>query len=133
MGFEVEFIPSTAYAVPHKADAKDRWTIIARRAENIAIDDSHSAPTEAEAAAEVAESRIRQAEDRAKAIEAEHAAALDRIATLHASASWRLTEQNNMLQTKALRAAGCKRLFEEIVSGGRWDRPELHRLLDHMR
>ena len=42
-------------------------------------------------------------------------------------------EQNNALQTKALRAAGCKRLFEEAASGGRWDRPKLHRLLDHMR
>jgi DNA invertase Pin-like site-specific DNA recombinase len=42
-------------------------------------------------------------------------------------------EQNNILQTKALKAAGCKRLFEEAASGGRWDRPELHRLLDHLR
>jgi DNA invertase Pin-like site-specific DNA recombinase len=42
-------------------------------------------------------------------------------------------EQNNVLQTKALRAAGCKRLFEETASGGRWDRPELHRLLDQLR
>ena len=37
------------------------------------------------------------------------------------------------LQTKALRAAGCRRLFEETASGVRWDRPELHRLLDHLR
>jgi DNA invertase Pin-like site-specific DNA recombinase len=42
-------------------------------------------------------------------------------------------EQNNALQTKALRAAGCRRLFEETASGGRWDRPELHRLLDQLR
>jgi hypothetical protein len=42
-------------------------------------------------------------------------------------------EQNNALQTKALRVAGCRRLFEETASGGRWDRPELHRLLDHLR
>ena len=42
-------------------------------------------------------------------------------------------EQNNALQTKALKLAGCRRLFEEAVSGGRWDRPELHRLLDHLR
>ena len=43
-------------------------------------------------------------------------------------------EQNNALQTKAFRAAGCRRLFEETASGGRcWDRPELHRLLDHLR
>ena len=42
-------------------------------------------------------------------------------------------EQNNALQAKALRAAGCRRLFEETASGGRWDRPELHRMLDHLR
>ena len=42
-------------------------------------------------------------------------------------------EQNNALQTKVLEAAGCRRLFEEAASGGRWDRPELHRLLDHLR
>lgn len=42
-------------------------------------------------------------------------------------------EQNNILQTKALRAAGCGRLFEEAASGRRWDRPELHRVLDHLR
>ena len=42
-------------------------------------------------------------------------------------------EQNNTLQAKALRTAGCRRLFEEAASGGRWDRPELHRLLDQLR
>ena len=42
-------------------------------------------------------------------------------------------EQNNVLQARALRAAGCRRLFEEAASGGRWDRPELHRMLDHLR
>jgi DNA invertase Pin-like site-specific DNA recombinase len=42
-------------------------------------------------------------------------------------------EQNNLLQAKALRAAGCRRLFEEVASGGRWNRPELHRMLDHLR
>jgi DNA invertase Pin-like site-specific DNA recombinase len=42
-------------------------------------------------------------------------------------------EQNNALQTKALKAAGCRRLFEEAASGGRWDRPQLHRMLDHLR
>ena len=36
-------------------------------------------------------------------------------------------------QRAALRAAGCTQLFEENASGGRWDRPELHRLLDHLR
>jgi len=36
-------------------------------------------------------------------------------------------------QRAALHAAGCTRLFEETASGGRWDRPQLRRLLDHLR
>ena len=28
---------------------------------------------------------------------------------------------------------GCERKFQETASGGRWDRPELHRLLGHLR
>ncbi len=27
----------------------------------------------------------------------------------------------------------CARVYEDTASGGRWDRPELHRLLDHLR
>jgi DNA invertase Pin-like site-specific DNA recombinase len=42
-------------------------------------------------------------------------------------------EQSNAMQAKALRAAGCRRIFEEAASGGRWDRPELHRMLDQLR
>ena len=42
-------------------------------------------------------------------------------------------EQTNLLQAKALRATGCRRIFEEAASGGRWDRPELHRMLDQLR
>jgi DNA invertase Pin-like site-specific DNA recombinase len=34
---------------------------------------------------------------------------------------------------KALRLAGCKRLFEEKASGGRWDRPQLHTVLGQLR
>ena len=45
----------------------------------------------------------------------------------------RVDEQNNALQAKALRATGCRKLFEEAASGGRWDRPELHRKLDQLR
>src|SRR5262249_61537554 len=30
-------------------------------------------------------------------------------------------------------AAGCERIYREKASGGRWDRPELHRLLDQLR
>ena len=33
----------------------------------------------------------------------------------------------------ALKAAGCERIFREKASGGRWDRPELQRLLDQLR
>ena len=36
-------------------------------------------------------------------------------------------------QRAALRAAGCHRLYEEKLSGARRDRPELARLLDHLR
>jgi DNA invertase Pin-like site-specific DNA recombinase len=42
-------------------------------------------------------------------------------------------EQSNKVQAKALRAAGCRRIFEEAASGGRWDRPELLRMLDQLR
>jgi DNA invertase Pin-like site-specific DNA recombinase len=42
-------------------------------------------------------------------------------------------EQSNAVQAKALRAADCRRIFEEAASGGRWDRPELHRMLDQLR
>src|SRR5208282_2529025 len=42
-------------------------------------------------------------------------------------------EQNILLQRKAIEAAGCKKLFEEAASGGRWDRPQLHRMLDQLR
>ena len=36
-------------------------------------------------------------------------------------------------QIAALNAAGCGRIFEEKASAGRWDRPELSRLLDQLR
>jgi DNA invertase Pin-like site-specific DNA recombinase len=41
--------------------------------------------------------------------------------------------QSTAPQRLALREAGCERFFEEVASGGRWDRPELHRLLDQLR
>ena len=43
------------------------------------------------------------------------------------------TEQDTQAQKAALLAAGCERVFDEVGSGGRFDRPELHRLLDHLR
>lgn len=41
-------------------------------------------------------------------------------------------DQDPGLQLRALKAAGCKRIAEERASGGRWDRPELHRLLGEL-
>ena len=42
-------------------------------------------------------------------------------------------DQNPATQVRALEAAGCRKIFRETASGGRWDRPELHRLLDQLR
>lgn len=42
-------------------------------------------------------------------------------------------EQDTAAQVAALKTAGCERIFREKASGGRWDRPELHRLLDQLR
>ncbi len=42
-------------------------------------------------------------------------------------------DQNDALQVEALQRAGCTRIFSETASGGRWDRPELHRMLDQLR
>ena len=41
--------------------------------------------------------------------------------------------QDTAAQVTALRAAGCERVYEERMTGARWDRPELQRLLDHLR
>jgi DNA invertase Pin-like site-specific DNA recombinase len=42
-------------------------------------------------------------------------------------------QQDTRLQLRALQDAGVARLFEEKASGGRWDRPELHRRLEQLR
>lgn len=42
-------------------------------------------------------------------------------------------DQDSAAQVAALKAAGCERIYREKASGGRWDRPELHRLLDQLR
>jgi DNA invertase Pin-like site-specific DNA recombinase len=42
-------------------------------------------------------------------------------------------DQNLALQRAALKEAGCRRIFEEKVSGATRDRPQLTRLLDHIR
>ena len=42
-------------------------------------------------------------------------------------------DQDTAAQLRALEAAGAERVFTEHASGGRWDRPELHRMLDQLR
>jgi DNA invertase Pin-like site-specific DNA recombinase len=42
-------------------------------------------------------------------------------------------DQDTATQLRTLRAARCEKLFEEAISGGRWDRPQLHRMLDQLR
>ena len=42
-------------------------------------------------------------------------------------------EQSNAAQARALKDAGCKRLFEDTASGGRWDRPKLQEMIGQLR
>ena len=42
-------------------------------------------------------------------------------------------EQDTAAQISALKIAGCELIFQEKASGGRWERPELHRLLEQLR
>jgi DNA invertase Pin-like site-specific DNA recombinase len=42
-------------------------------------------------------------------------------------------DQDNQAQITALQQAGCERIFQEKASGGRWDRLELQRLMEHLR
>ena len=39
-------------------------------------------------------------------------------------------DRDTAVQVAALKSAGCARIYREKASDGRWDRPELHRLLD---
>lgn len=41
-------------------------------------------------------------------------------------------DQETAAQIAALKTAGCELIFQEKASGGRWDRPELHRLLGQL-
>ncbi len=41
--------------------------------------------------------------------------------------------QNSSLQTNALKEAEAEKVFKESASGGRWDRPKLHKMLDQLR
>src|SRR3546814_1538431 len=42
-------------------------------------------------------------------------------------------DRSNATQRRALDALGCKRVFEETASGGRWDRPKLLELIGQLR
>lgn len=42
-------------------------------------------------------------------------------------------DQSNAAQLRALTAAGCKRVFKESASGGRWDRPRLQEMIGQLR
>ena len=45
----------------------------------------------------------------------------------------KLDQQDNHAQVQELKRAGCKRIYQESASGGRWDRPELHKALEQLR
>ncbi|RJF74549.1 recombinase family protein [Deinococcus cavernae] len=42
-------------------------------------------------------------------------------------------DQDTALQLKALKEAGPEKVFKESASGGRWDRPELHKMMEQLR
>lgn len=42
-------------------------------------------------------------------------------------------KKHNAAQTRALKAAGCTRLFREKPTTGRWDRPQLQKLLEQLQ
>ncbi|WP_420594319.1 recombinase family protein [Deinococcus sp.] len=42
-------------------------------------------------------------------------------------------DQDTAAQLRALTDAGAERVFTEHASGGRWDRPELHKMLGQLR
>jgi DNA invertase Pin-like site-specific DNA recombinase len=42
-------------------------------------------------------------------------------------------DQDTAAQIVALKAAGCELIFQEKAASGRWERPELHRLLGQLR
>src|SRR5271165_1946416 len=42
-------------------------------------------------------------------------------------------DQNLDLQLQALKKAGCRRIFQEKISGSNRNRPEFRRMLDHIR
>jgi DNA invertase Pin-like site-specific DNA recombinase len=42
-------------------------------------------------------------------------------------------KQDTLMQMGAFKEARVARVFEEKATGGRWDRPELHRMLEQLR
>lgn len=42
-------------------------------------------------------------------------------------------DQDTKAQVDALQAAKCESILKEQASGGRWDRPQLHKLLEQLR
>src|SRR5262245_20752092 len=42
-------------------------------------------------------------------------------------------DQETATQVAAFKAAGCEQIYREKASGGRWERPELHRVLEQIR
>ena len=42
-------------------------------------------------------------------------------------------KQDTAAQITALKDAGAERIYKENASGGRWDRPQLHKALDQLR
>lgn len=42
-------------------------------------------------------------------------------------------DQDTAAQLRALKAAEVERVYQEQASGGRWDRPELHKALDQLQ
>ena len=45
----------------------------------------------------------------------------------------KIDQQDTRAQAQELRRAGCKRTYQENASGGRWDRPQLHKALEQLR
>ena len=45
----------------------------------------------------------------------------------------KIDRQDTRAQVQELKRAGCKRIYQENASGGRWDRPQLHKALDQLR
>jgi DNA invertase Pin-like site-specific DNA recombinase len=45
----------------------------------------------------------------------------------------KIDQQDPRAQVQELKRAGCKRIYQENASGGRWDRPRLHKALEQLR